>query len=107
MLFSCVLLVLGVVARIFNFINLIANSINLGILMNASYPKMATGFFMHPNPASHIYTIRLFLSISTTAGIISQNMLENAIAYPKFFIMQFFMLFMGFLYNFSLILGKR
>ncbi|MDQ3021691.1 MAG: O-antigen ligase family protein [Bacteroidota bacterium] len=43
---------------------------------------------------------KIFLCLSITFGLISQNMVENVLAYPEHFVLNIFFIFIGYLYNF-------
>ncbi len=48
------------------------------------------------------YKNKISLSMAITLGLLGQNMVENILVYPEYFVMQVFMIFLGFIYHFSL-----
>jgi hypothetical protein len=45
---------------------------------------------------------KISLSIAITLGLLGQNMVENILVYPEYFVMQAFLIFLGYIYHFSL-----
>ncbi|MEO6694620.1 MAG: O-antigen ligase family protein [Ignavibacteria bacterium] len=71
-------------------------SVSLTVFIIVIYLKL---FFRRTNLIIKKHFTQIFLAISVTIGILFQNMFENILVYPEYYVMPFYLIFLGYIYN--------